>query len=426
MRVVPHRLREFGEYLKGIGASPLPPVDVPEERAPDMYMATHSSPATEMVRVPISAFPNTPSLFRFFVDGVQRTVPVTEVPVGNVRVPVHITHLVAGAMERVEGRLRPVLKREAVILLLPLQALQVATSSVSPVTRPPGQELGAGVCIYEAIRSGGSQYYSDTSVGLELQRGGRVTPLLQAGDLVRTGEVRSKALNRAKVLLRILEIGVLWELRQQYPDDWVLLDGPVAPPLKYGRLVHPSLQGLEGIARPDVAFDFLRRVIGAVKRVQIVPQSGLEFALAHGPDFVSCVYLFSDVIQEDDQVAKEILSAFLWLRRELADEIPSVWSSISGLARFDIPIPAVIDDPALKNTWNTLNEQDLANLLSNPASREHQRLRELLESIVTERWPVPSSDSLRTLTELFPIAETEFWLSAHLYDLYELRQTVFG
>jgi hypothetical protein len=224
-----------------------------------------------------------------------------------------------------------------------------------------------------------------------------------------------------------MEVGLVWELRQECPEDWILWDGPVAPPLKYGRLVDPNLKGLEEIARPDIAFDFLRRVVGAVKRVQIVPAAELEVALSSSSSFVIPVYRFGEVIEEDDAVAKEILSAFLWLRPELAGEISALWSTVSGLARFDIPIPAVFDDREMRNNWNTLEDNAIKDSLASQNSTERQRLErleELLRAIVIERWPVPKSTATRMLTELFPIAETELWLTSQLCSVYEMRSVL--
>jgi len=420
--MVTDRLGLLRLYLEKAGAAPLPPSDIPEERAPDLPTATSSSAAREIARVPIDPFPEGPGLFRFFVDGVQRTVPVAEVIVNNVRVPIHLSHLIVGAMERTGRDLKPFKAQEALVLLFPYQALQAADPAWSG-RRPPGRELSSSGRIYEAVKSG-DLLYSDTSIALQLGPGGRPSILLQAGDLIRTGEVRQKALNRAKELLRIMEVGILWDLRQKYPNDWILLDGPIAPPLKYGRLVEPALQGVEEIARPDIAFDFLHRIVGAVKRVQIVPIGGLEVALSPGPSLVLPIYRFGEVIEEDDAVAKEILSAFFWLRRELAGEISALWSTVSGLVRLDIPIPAVFDDIGMRNAWNTLDEETLVTRLADLSSTERQRLEELLRAIVTERWPVPASTVSRMLTELFPIAETELWLSSQLSSVYEMRSVL--
>lgn len=413
-------LSQLKNYLSDVGVEALPPSDVPEERAPDLLIATSSSPALEVARVEIGAFPRVSPLFRFFVDGVQRTVAVAEVRVNNVPVPIHLSHLVVGAMERNGNELQPYVVREALVLLLPYQALSLADQSWSTRT-PPGQELNWQGDIYSAVQRDGL-FFSDTSIGLRLDRSGRAEVLLQAGDLIRTGEVRQKALYRATELLRIMEVGLLWELRKKHPEDWVLWDGSIEVRLKYGRLAAPELQGLEEIAQPDVAFDFLRRVVGAVKRVQIVPSAGLEVCLRLGGSFLIPVYRFGEVIKEDDAVAKEILSAFLWLRRELAGEIPALWSPVSGIARFDIPIPCLLTDD-FRSSWNAINDKDISDLLSQGKSGR-QMLELILRSIILERWPVPAADQSRMLTELFPIAETEAWLKAQLMSIYEMRSLV--
>ena len=411
-------LKELGNYLRSTGGKPLPPSDIPEEKAPDLPTATSASSAIEMAQLELPPSPDQSPLFRFFVDGVQRTVPVAEVVANNVRVPIHLAHLVAGAMERAGDQLRPSVCQEALVLIFPYQALQVADSTWSTL-RPPGAELGSAGGIYSIQK--GRAFYSDSSISLETDpRTNRPRILLQAGELIQTGKVRLEALSRSKVLLRIMEIGIVWELRQQYPDSWILLDGPVAPPLKYARLVDPRLQGLQDVARPDLAFDFLSRVVGAVKRVLIIPDGGLEFALSQGPNFTVPIYRFGDFIEEDDAVAKEVLCAFLWLRRELANEISAVWSTVSGLARFDIPLPTLLDS-SLRDSWNALTEEDLFARLSHPSNRERQELERIVRAILVERWPVPSSTPTRMLTELFPIEETERWLSAQLRSVFEMR-----
>jgi hypothetical protein len=410
------------DYLAGIGARSLPPCEIPEEREPDLPTATSSSSAREMICIEIDPFPDPDAspLFDFFIDGVQRTVAVAEVIVDNMHVPLHLSHLIVGAMKRVEKKLIPFIMREALVLIFPFQALQAAGWSAC---KPPGQELSSSGGIYGKVKKAkenGDLLYSDSSIALRLERDGRPQILLEAGDLIRTGEVRQKALDRAKELLRIMELGLLWELRCQYPNEWVLLDGPIAPLLKYGRLTEPSLAGLQNIAKPDIAFELLRRVVGAVKTVRIVAK-GIERALTLEQKFCIPIYQFAGVVKEDDEVAKEILSAFLWLRRELVGEISTLWSTVSGLARFDIPIPAVFDDSGKKNNWNNLNEDTIKNCLTNPSSKERQRLEELLQAIVIERWPVPAATATRMLTELFPIAETECWLTSQLRNIHEMR-----
>jgi hypothetical protein len=71
-----------------------------------------------------------------------------------------------------------------------------------------------------------------------------------------------------------------------------------------------------------------------------------------------------------------------------------------------------------------LDESTIQASLANPSSTEHQKLKELLRATVVERWPVPTSTATRMLTELFPIAETELWLTAQLRSVYEMRSVL--
>jgi hypothetical protein len=407
-------------FLQQRGANPLPPTQGGEEKAPDRGTAEESNPATPVTAFSIPANPLVPPLFGFFVDGVQRTVPIAEVSINGIRVPIHMAHVAAGAMLREDRELRPILIQQAMVLLLPYQALAGAMPVEWGQLAPPGRALSAAGDIYGAVRSTsfGDEFYSDTSVNLRQQGEVSLTP----GDLVLTGRIRSSALNRATELMRILELGVIWDLRQQYPDKWILLDGPIAPLTKYARLAAPALQGLQGIANPPEAFDFLRRVVGAVKEVTVVPSSGLEQALQLTPDLVTIpVFRFGEVVQQQEEIAKEVLSAYVWLRRELAAELSPIWSAVSGLARFDVALPAVLpDDPNTRNTWNTLEDEQIAALVQ-PSELSGQRLRQILEQIILERWPVPPSTPMRVFVELYPIAETELWLMASLYDAMEIR-----
>jgi len=412
------RTGELSQYFSDVGGIPLPPSGVPEERAPDTSTATDAQPAPELARLQLPPVLTRSSSWRFFVDGVQRTCATRLVQVQNVQVPMHVCHLIAGAMRRDDrGKLEPALSREATVLLCPFQALQALGWPYRP---PQGRELGFGGRIYEAIQSG-DVLYSDTSVSLAITQARRPRVNLQAGDLVRTGEVRQHALNRAKELLRVMELGVLWEVRQQWEDEWVLLDGPIAPLLKYARLVAPELTGLQDIANPNQAFDFLKRIVGAVKNVEIIPQQGLEVALSPIGDLVVPVYRFGDFVKDEDAVAREILCAFIWLRRELSREISVLWSPVSGLARLDVPLPALLDQ-SLRNRWNALDDNQLN--LANRDSLEWQRLEDILLDVMVERWPVPQAMLQRMLTEFYPVEETERWLSSMLRSPYELSSVM--
>jgi len=420
-------LNELKEYLRSSGVNPLPLSDIPEEVAPDLPVATSSTGAIEIMHLEVGTSPEVETIFTFFVDGVQRTVPIGEVIVKEVRVPIHIAHIIAGAMERVNKSMKPYKLRQAIVLLFPYQAMKAYGWDKDS---PPLDILDSTGNIYRKAKSKEEDnpeetpiFFSDTSISLRQDQSGRNLILLGPGDLIKTGEVRRKALDRTKELLRIVELGFIWEMRQEKNDSWILLDGPIAPLLKYGRLADSDLLGLEDIANPEIAFDFLHRVIGAVKKVQIVPTAGVEAAL-NSANFVSPIFQFSSVVEDDDEVARWILSAYIWLRRELSREITILWSTVSGLVRFDIPIPSILDE-SMRSSWKTIimdNEKALREYLSSETNRK--RLEKLLQAILIERWPVPSSTITRMLTEIFPIAETELWLKANLRDVLELRNLI--
>lgn len=412
------------DYLNQRGAIPIPPAQTGEEKAPDMGTAVDSAPAVPIVDVAVEPNPNTSSLFKFFVDGVQRTVPIAQIDLNGVIVPIHITHIAAGAMRRNNRQLRPELIRQAVVLLLPYQAL-LATNPQVWGQPPSGLSLNSNGNIYGLIRNSSIQteYYSDTSVQLRQQN--QNVPI-QAGNLVSTGLVRRSALDRANEIMRILELGVIWELRQLYPDEWILLDGPIAPLTKYSRLVAPELQGLQQLANPSYGFNFLKRVIGSVKELKIIPNSGLDRALQNNLTLNIPVYRFSETVQQTEEIAREVLSAFIWLRRELANEISPIWSNVSGLARFDIPLPAILpDDLQTQNNWTTFEDEQISTMIQGSDTIAYS-LRTLLEQIVIERWPVPASTITRVLVETYPVAETEYWLMSSLFDAQELQARGMG
>jgi hypothetical protein len=410
-------LSQMGGFMRGAGAKAPPPGAPSEETAPDRSTGSDAREATELATFKVPPFPKEGWVdWEFFIDGVQRTVVCGIVSVDDLEVPIHIAHLVAGVMRRANRELEPYRIVEALVLMLPLGALR-ARDPRWPRLTPPGRELSYRGRIYDLVRAG-RPVYTDTSVSLAEFQAGTPRRLLEAGDLVRTGAIRDKALNRSRTLLRVLELALLWRVRTENPEAWILIDGPVAPLLKYDRLVDPQLDGLKDLADPVSAFEFYQRIVGAVKNVEIIPQQGLEAALSTGDSLVVPAYQFSNIVKDEDGVAREMVSVFVWLRRELASEISVLWSAVSGLARLDIPIPALVGDE-MRSTWVNMLEEGQLNL-NDPNSTEAAQLNSILLTAAVERWPVPQVAPQRMLTEFYPIAETERWLSSTLRSSYEL------
>jgi hypothetical protein len=421
-------------YLRNLGAIPLPP-DVPsEETSPDFTVGVTPSDAEHLGNINISGTPTPRVSWQFFIDGVQRTVPICLIPVGNLRVPVFVAHLIAGAMRRLDGRLSPFIKREAVILYFPLEGIRSAGAGLSTtpfLTDPPFTKLDHTGNIYEKIinlqQPSTISFWTDISVKLSYNpqdEPGLHPSGLDPSKLSAIGAVRRAARDRSQVLLRIMELGIIWEIATKNildDNEFMILDGPVFLPFRYATLTSQHLATVmdpmgENIGNVQQIFNILHNLIGVVKTVQIIPIQGLIDALSPGPGFVIPIYVFSTTVRgASDQVSRHTLACFAWLRRELSGEISPIWSPSSELVRIDIPYPAIVD-PKIDNNWYT------PEFRPDVLGRHKQKVRDILSTALAERWPIPETTPHRMLTELYPIAETERWLRAHLMPEQELRK----
>lgn len=420
------------EYLRDLGAVPLP-ADVPsEEISPDFSVGVTPGDAEHLGDMEVPDVTTTEVAWRFFIDGVQRTVPVCLIPIGNLRIPVYIAHLIAGVTERVNSRLIPFIKREAIILYFPLEGLRSVSASLpSPLnlTPPPFLKLDHTGNVYEKIRNALDKmevsFWTDISVKLSQRQGEEAN--LDPSKLSAVGAIRRAARTRSQVLLRIMELGVIWEIARHNvlkENEFMVLDGPVFLPFKYATLASQQLATLMDASGEQIGdamnlYSLLCNLLGVVKSVQIIPAQGLASALSLGPNFIIPVYLFSTTVKgATDEVSRHTLACFVWLRRELCEEISPIWSPASELVRLDVPFPAIID-PKADDKWYTV---DFRPDLSKGPHR--QKLKAILQTLIAERWPIPETTPHRMLTELYTIAETERWLRAHLLPEQELRRLV--
>ena len=418
----------FGDYLRDVGAREIPALVLPEETAPDLSAASSARHAELIATVKLGETApeggRTGSGFTLFIDGVQRTIMLRIVDVqlpngATVQVPIHGVHIVAGALARCDSTLQPYLLRSAKVLLLPFYTLREADST--RFGDPPGTDLDPEISgfVYPHLTSS-SAVFSDTAI--PLQRGQRTR--LSVDGLVRSGELRTRALSRSKVLLRILELGLLEEVLST-TEASVLVDGPLGPMFKYyGSVVSEGLRRVSSIDRWDALEDsyrFLSRIVGAVKNVIIIPTEGMMEAL-NPAEPSAPVFRFSDVLggnessAVDDDVYKAILSAFVRLRPEM----PGLWAPVAGLTRLDIPLP-FIADLGHRSPQHWVEEMVNEPALSLTATEESQ-LSTAIEDYLELRWPLPGAFGRRSYTELYAIAETERWLHGHLLHPYELRR----
>jgi hypothetical protein len=418
------RIEKIKDYLNTIGAKPLHPIDIPEEKSPDKHIANKITSSDVIEEFDIKPDYNIPNSdipeFKYFVDGVERTIPIASISLG-IPIPLHITHLIAGIMERTNKMMKPYKKKDILVLILPYSAI---IAKGYQIQKPQFEELDWRGDFYNKIWNKNNEiFFTDSSISFQFSPRGTLETELKPDDLVALGDVRSKALNRAKVLLRTMELGVLWDLfksNNKKFKDWIILDGPIIRLTKYARLVSQELQGLEYLKDPSTTYPFLSKIIGAVKRVSVVPNTGLDKVLkSDHNNFHIPLYKLSQVIEEDDEIEEYILAAFVKLRPEIVEYHPTIWSLTSSLTRFDIPIPAILDEGDYRDYM--IIKEKLKEIVKN----KRNFLEALLTSLLTERWPLPSSlEQNRILTELYPIDETERWLKAHLRSSIELSQNI--
>jgi hypothetical protein len=420
---------ELVEYLRNLGAVPVPS-DVPsEEASPDFSTGVTPYSVEPLAELCLPEVADSEVNLRFFLDGVQRTVPLGLLSVKNLNIPVYIAHLIAGVMERRNRTLAPFLRREVLVFYIPLEGMR----NLDPLIGEPPylHKFDQRGNIYDAIRTmrmRSLSFWTDISVPLSLReiKGEKEETILGPSELSAIGAIRRAARTRSKVLLRVMELGVLWEVINNVKldeNDFIVVDGPVFLPLKYARLTSTQLASLidfswEDIADVNRAYSFYRHVIGAVKNVRVVPTQGLTSAFSQGPGITTPIYLFSETVKgADDEVSRHTISAFIRLRRELSGEISPIWSPASELSRIDIPLPAIVGEG---EPWYTSDfRPDLS-----VKSSHRQRLEAVLKAAIRDRWPIPETTPHRMLTEYYCIAETENWLKSHLLPEQELRSMV--
>jgi len=222
------------------------------------------------------------------------------------------------------------------------------------------------------------------------------------------GVVRRWARDMLREILRSLELGVVWELRQRYPDELILVDGPLAYMmfLMYGRLAANNLSWLYN--DPRRTYDFLTGVLGVVKVVEDIPQN-LNIQPNSSQITVS-IHKF-----KTQEKGYHMVSGYVYLRPELAFSYPITASATSGLIRVDIPLPLIMDqyDPSwLSPDYTQFNRS---------------KLRDILIEVLALRTPIPSlKQSHRAFTELLPIYETENYLKSLLLSPGDLRFQVYS
>ena len=221
----------------------------------------------------------------YIVDSVRRSVGVgviRNVP-DTPPIPVISTHIVSGAgyVDRNSvPSLRVTLTREILCVFLPLMAIQEACYDAGyrvQFISDPSRTLDQHGDFYTksaqlSIRGQVPLFIVDSSQRFQQGR----APRLNSNELVSSNNVFLAARDVAGVIESVMELGLIHQLIQIPRDEIIIRDGPLAngPFLRRARLASSHLGTL--FTNERTKFDFLRRIIGIVKRVRIIPDRPLR------------------------------------------------------------------------------------------------------------------------------------------------------
>jgi hypothetical protein len=428
-------LSELAEYLRKLNQvyeGTFIQSEVAEEVAEDIPMASENVEVLAeggIAKVEYSEARELEARFRYFIDGVVETRPIAKIQVRGIEVPIHLVTCGAGVFERGEnGEVRPT---ENIVILTFLALPYSAITELDPdfKGKPQGLKLNKLKPLFDKLpaQQGPAPWlWLDTATSFGSDR-----RIIEKQDLISTGRVRAKARDQARVIMRVLEVGVLYLLKKSgYSKGLIAFDGPISPLYIYAKLVSNNIEGLYELSNKKVSYDMLKDVIGCVKRVYRVPHDDkfLEVFKFTKDEHVFTIYPMSGVVkplreEERDVEGEERMledairvtfSAFTVLRPELRYFYAgSIISNASTVARFDIPLPNIVDeksdwylDDFVKNLFRELFPNGILNLTSD----EGKKLYSILKAVVIDRFPVPAS---RAFTELYPIYEAEQHLKSY-------------
>lgn len=404
-----------------------------EERAEDIRIGNRPSRDLKLIHRIDNVVPQTMDRV-YFVDGTLRTVHIGDIECRGVHVPIFLSQIVVGATLRINRELRPFRVLSKFIVLAPSRAL--SANNCYGIYLPENVTLDYNGGFYTKIMNN-DILFTDTSLKFQ-STNGRPHISIKSDEIVGTGKLRSKARNRARVIMRIMELLLAYEISRQDRRSFIVMDGPIGLLLPYSRLTGVINLHVEEFpsdkytpqAQRDL-YELLSKIVGVVKNVEIIPADILPQQAVLFYSFPHVSGLVKDPEEEvgRDDLRSYILAGYMQLRPTLLREIPSIWSLASALIRIDIPLPAILEN-SLSSSWLTYFKQlmdqtksPLTNVISdyiNSRSYPQQRLLEIASYIAGEAYPVPSTSPHRMLVELYPIAETEYWIRSKLLSADEL------
>ena len=351
----------------------------------------------------------------YVVDSVRRSVGV-----GVVRnvpdappIPIIATHIVTGA-GYVNRSLRPVSVRDVLCVFLPFAAIEQRCYNAGHRVRfvsDPARTLDENGDFYtksaqRSLRGQVPLFVVDSS--RRFQPGAR--PRLEHTELVSSNNIYLTARDVASVIESAMELGLIHDLLQRSRDEIIIRDGPLAnaPFLNRARLASSNLGNL--LTSERGRFDFLRRLIGVVKRIRVIPDIPLEGVFDISGEALGVIF-------NDGNIGWHFVATFFLLRPELLTQIPMLPSPASALIRVDIPIPFLMD--RYENGW-----EDYEHVRRIDLQRYIPRIKQAAGLVFSNRYPPPSSSPSKVLSELMPIFELENFLKARLLTPEQIAENV--
>ncbi|RLB02543.1 MAG: hypothetical protein DRG83_08365 [Deltaproteobacteria bacterium] len=218
--------KRFIEYLKKIRGNRFPAFDpVPEEIQWIPSIADIPSEESEYLEEQPAIIPDSsiePIYFYAFLDGVQRTQIYDRIVLSmGVRVPIHIAHIAAGIIIRVDKHLRfdPQLCEDRLLLVLPYEGIKEIDNTFP---EPPfkGEDEEA-----ECLKKFKVFWCDITHPGAGTPHPGESS--FMGERLFNISKIRMRAQTRVAVWRQRLELLVLKKFIEKHSDKWILVDGPL-------------------------------------------------------------------------------------------------------------------------------------------------------------------------------------------------------
>ncbi len=408
-----------------------------EERAEDIRVANIPEDRLERIYEIDNVIPQEIDRV-YFVDGTLRTVNLGghDIVCNGINVPIFASQIVVGATVRENRQLRPFRYISRLIIMAPSNALSGA--DCHSIYLPDDITLDYRGDFYRKIMNS-DILFTDISLRLQTTIQGNPISSIKPNELIGTGKIRRAARNRAKVIMRIMELLLAYEISRQNKDDLIVMDGPIGILLPYSRLTGVINLDLDEYPSDKYTpraqselYNLLNNVIGIVKNVVRIPSdlrinSGIQFYSF--PSVSGLVKSEDEENIDEDDLRSYIIAGYMRLRPNILREIPIVWSLASALIRIDVPLPVIIE-PSLSDKWLSFFKQrvdqtnlPLVRIISDyirSSTYSQQRLSQIASYVASEAYPIPSTSPHRMLVELYPIAETEYWIKSKLLSPEEL------